>query len=88
MRVLGPHLPVDEIVLAADALDAAAVGISISVFGAGSQTAGEIRQLRDGLRPQTLLWVGGAGAVHLKKLPEGADVISSLEDLENALLKI
>lgn len=88
VRVLGPHLPVDEIVQAADVLDAAAVGISISVLGAGPQTEGEIRQLRDGLRPRTHLWVGGAGAAHLKNLPEGADVISSLEDLECALPKI
>jgi methanogenic corrinoid protein MtbC1 len=88
VRVLGPHLPVEEIVQAADVLDAAAVGISVSVFGAGSQTAGEIDQLREGLRPQTRLWVGGAGAAHLKSLPDGAEVLSSLDDLESALGRI
>jgi len=88
VRVLGPHLPVTEIVQAADVLDAAAVGISVSVFGAGSQTAGEIAQLRQGLRPETDLWIGGAGAAHLKGLPDGVDVLSSLDDLESALLKI
>jgi len=88
VRVLGPHLPVDEIVQAADVLDAAAVGISVSVFGAGSKTAGEINDLRAGLRSETGLWIGGSGAVHLKGLPEGVELVSSLDDLDAALLKI
>lgn len=88
VRVLGPHLPVDEIVQAADVLDAAAVGVSVGVFGAGSRTAGEITQLRAGLRPGTRLWIGGSGAALVDGLPDGADVISSLDDLDSALLKI
>ncbi len=88
VRLLGPHLPVDEIAEAANVLDAAAVGISVSVFGAGSQTAAAIVTLRENLRPETRIWIGGAGAGSVKGLPEGAEVIASLDDLDNALLQI
>jgi DNA-binding transcriptional MerR regulator len=88
VRVLGPHLPVDEIAQAADVLDAAAVGISVSVFGAGAQTTAAIVTLRENLRPATRLWIGGAGAASVKGLPEGAEAIASLDDLDNALLEI
>ena len=88
VRVLGPHLPVEEIAQAAEVLDAAAVGLSISIFGASAQTTTEIVTLRKGLHTETRLWVGGAGASHLKDLPGGVDVLSSLDDLESALQKI
>lgn len=88
VRVLGPHLPVEEIAQAAGVLDAAAVGLSISVFGAGSQTTEDILLLRKELRTETRLWVGGAGAPHLKGLPDGVEVLSSLDDLDHALQKI
>jgi methanogenic corrinoid protein MtbC1 len=85
VRLLGPNLPADEIVLAADAVEAAAVGLSISIFAAGSQTGADIETLRQELRPETRLWIGGSGAAHLKSLPAGVDVLSSLDDLESAL---
>ncbi len=88
VRVLGPHLPVEEIAHAADVLDAAAVGLSVSIFGAGSQTAAAVVELRKKLHPETRLWIGGAGAAHLKNLPDGVDVLSSLDDLDFALQKI
>ncbi len=88
VRVLGPHLPVEEIAQAAGVLDAAAVGLSISIFGAGSQTTEDILLLRQELRTETRLWVGGAGAPHLKGLPDGVEVLSSLDDLDHALQKI
>ncbi len=88
VRVLGPHLPVEEIILAADVLDAAAVGLSVSIFGADSQTTAEIVKLRNGLRTETRLWIGGAGAAHLEELPDRVDVLSSLDDLESALQTI
>jgi len=88
VRVLGPHLPVEEITLAADVLDAAAVGLSVSLLGASAQTTTDIVALRKGLRTETRLWVGGAGAAHLKGLPDGVDVLSTLDDLESALQTI
>jgi DNA-binding transcriptional MerR regulator len=88
VRVLGPHLPVAEIAMAADALDAAAVGLSISIFGADEATAEAIRELRGALAPAARLWVGGAGAAHIKGVPEGVDVLSTLDDLDAALLAL
>jgi DNA-binding transcriptional MerR regulator len=88
VRVLGPHLPVEEIAQAASVLDAAAVGLSISVFGAGAQSTAAIVKLRETLHPATRIWIGGSGAAHVKGLPEGADVITSLDDLDTALLQI
>lgn len=88
VRVLGPHLPVAEIAMAAEALDAAAVGLSISIFGADEATAEAIRELRGALAPAVRLWVGGAGAAHVQGLPEGVEVLSTLDDLDAALLAL
>jgi DNA-binding transcriptional MerR regulator/methylmalonyl-CoA mutase cobalamin-binding subunit len=88
VRVLGPHLPVEEIVQAADALDAAAVGISVSVFHADQETTAVIKGFRERLHPKTRLWIGGGGAVHLKGLPDEVDVLASLDDLDGALLAL
>jgi len=85
VRVLGPHLPVTEIVQAADATDAAAVGLSISLFGTDENTLKAVRELRKGLPPTTRLWLGGAGAAHLEELPEGVEIAASLDDLDTAL---
>lgn len=85
VRVLGPHLPVNEIVQAADAIDAAAVGLSISLFATDRKTVEAVRELREGLPPATRLWLGGAGATHLEGVPDGVEIISSLDDLDTAL---
>lgn len=85
VRVLGPHLPVNEIVQAADATAAEAVGLSISLFGTGATTVDAVCELREGLRPATRLWLGGAGATHLEGLPNGVEIIASLDDLDTAL---
>jgi methylmalonyl-CoA mutase cobalamin-binding subunit len=88
VRVLGPHLPVAEIVHAADVLDAIAVGLSVSVFGADEVASENVSDLRGRLSPHTRLWVGGGGAAHLTGLPDGVDVLVSLDDLDGALLKL
>jgi methanogenic corrinoid protein MtbC1 len=85
VRVLGPHLPVDEIVRAAEALDAAAVGLSVSIFAPAAPTVAAIGELRRGLSPSTRLWVGGGGADHLEGLPDGAEPVATLDDLDLAL---
>jgi len=85
VRVLGPHLPVDEIVQAADATDAAAVGLSISLVGLSTSTADAVRELREGLAPTTRIWLGGAGAAHLEAIPDGVDVVATLDELDTAL---
>lgn len=88
VRVLGPHLPVDEIVKAAEALDASAVGLSISIFGTGNDTSRSVAELREGLPPGIDLWAGGAGAAHLENLPTGVSVLSSLDDLDEAVQRL
>jgi DNA-binding transcriptional MerR regulator/methylmalonyl-CoA mutase cobalamin-binding subunit len=88
VRVLGPHLPAAEIAMAAEALDASAVGLSIGIFGADGATVEVVRELRGSLRPEVRLWLGGAGSLHLEGLPPGADVLATLDDLDAALLAL
>lgn len=85
VRILGPKLPVDEIIRAADATDAAAVGLSVSLFSSGSETAAAVVDLRNGLHTETRLWVGGAGASHIEGLPKSVEILSTLDDLDAAL---
>ena len=84
-RVLGPHLPVEEIARAAEATNAAAVGLSITLFGTDQKTVEAIRELRGLLAPTIQLWLGGAGAAHLEGLPEGVEILASLDDLDAAI---
>lgn len=88
VRVLGQHLPVEEIVKSAEALDAAAVGLSISVFADPVETSREVEALREALPPTTQLWLGGAGAPTLKGLPDGVEVTFTFDELDSALLRL
>jgi DNA-binding transcriptional MerR regulator/methylmalonyl-CoA mutase cobalamin-binding subunit len=85
VRVLGPNLPVEEIVQAASALDAAAVGLSVSTFSEPKETSREVIAVRERLPAETALWLGGAGADSLKNLPPGVEITPSLDDLDRAL---
>lgn len=85
VRVLGPHSPPGEIAAAAAALDAAAVGLSVSVFSVEPATVELISDLRRRLPERVLLWVGGAGASELAGLPRGVEVLPSLDDLDVAV---
>jgi DNA-binding transcriptional MerR regulator len=88
VRVLGPHLPVEEIVQAAKALDASAVGLSVSIFAEPGETAREIRAVRERLSDGVALWIGGAGSATLKNLPADVDITASLDDLERVLMQL
>jgi DNA-binding transcriptional MerR regulator len=85
VRVLGPHLPVEEIVQAAKALDAVAVGLSVSIFAEPGETAREITAVRERLPDHVALWIGGAGSTTLENLPAGVEIIEKLDDLDRAL---
>jgi DNA-binding transcriptional MerR regulator/methylmalonyl-CoA mutase cobalamin-binding subunit len=85
VRVLGPHLPVEEIVQAATALDAIAVGLSVSIFAEPDETVREIRAVRNGLPDDVALWIGGHGSSMLKHLPAGIEVAMTLDDLDHLL---
>jgi DNA-binding transcriptional MerR regulator len=77
---LGPDLPVDEIVAAARLARAAAVALSV-VAQAPAEAGRALRALRRGLASGVAVLVGGPGAKRLS-LPEGVEVISSLEAFE------
>jgi DNA-binding transcriptional MerR regulator len=88
VRILGPHVPVDEIVEAAAAVDAAAVGLSISPFAVTDETVEVVGELRDALPASVSLWLGGAGADDLEGLPDGTLVVTEAEDLERELSRL
>lgn len=85
VRVLGPHLPSDEIVHAAEVLDAAAVGVSMSAFAEEGETARELEVIRKALPKAVEVWVGGAGSTRLEKLPGGIKQLPTLDDLDHAV---
>jgi len=85
VRVLGPHLPVEEIVQAAKSLNASAVGLSVSISAEPEETAREITAIR-GLLPEAMsLWIGGAGSTNLEDLPVRVEKTASLDDLDRLL---
>jgi DNA-binding transcriptional MerR regulator len=88
VRVLGPQLPVEEIVQAATALDASAVGLSVSAFSDPEETAREINALRKGLPEGVSLWIGGAGSTALEEMPIGVEITASLDDLDRVLTQL
>jgi MerR family transcriptional regulator, light-induced transcriptional regulator len=85
--LLGADLPVLEIVAAARARDAAAVGISVVFVEAPDRAQLELATLRAELPASTALLVGGSGssalAADLKS--SGAQVLGGLGDLRSAL---
>jgi DNA-binding transcriptional MerR regulator/methylmalonyl-CoA mutase cobalamin-binding subunit len=76
---LGTDVPPPQIVSLASDLEAAAVGLSVSIHTKGASTNAAIRKLRERLPRKTALQVGGAGA---PRRVEGVEVIQSLRDLE------
>jgi DNA-binding transcriptional MerR regulator/methylmalonyl-CoA mutase cobalamin-binding subunit len=83
--VLGLQSPIDEIVAAAEAADAAAVGLSVSSFAPAEATLESVAELRSALPSRTELWVGGAGAADLEPLPEGVSKLSAMDEVAAAV---
>jgi len=88
VRVLGLQLPVEEVVQAAKALDASAVGLSVSIFSNPKKTAREITEMRERLPDGVALWIGGAGSTTLEGLPTGVEIAASLDDLDRILRQL
>ena len=40
------------------------------------------------LPAETALWIGGAGAVSLRNLPDGVDIAPTLDDLDRLLAQL
>jgi DNA-binding transcriptional MerR regulator/methylmalonyl-CoA mutase cobalamin-binding subunit len=81
VRMLGSRSPAEEIALTAEEIDAAAVGLSISEYSVGTQTAGAVGDLRRRLSPRIELWLGGTGAGQLVGLSDDVEIVTSLDDL-------
>ncbi|MFN0204816.1 MAG: MerR family transcriptional regulator [Planctomycetota bacterium] len=84
-RVLGPETPPGNIVNAAIATKARAVGISISVSSATRGTAQRLQLLRETLPKNIELWIGGNGAIRLQRLPKNIHRVRSSGDLERLM---
>lgn len=85
VRVLGPQLPADEIVAAAEVLNAAAVGVSMSLFASESETARDLEAIRKALPRSIEVWLGGAGSNKIEKLPDGVTRVPTLDDLDQVV---
>ncbi len=88
VRMLGSHSPTEEIALTAEEIDAAAVGLSISEYSVGTQTAGAVDDLRRRLSPRIELWLGGTGAGQLVGLSDDVEIVTSLDDLARVTGKL
>ena len=77
---LGPDLPIQEVVVAARSVEAAAAAVSVTVLPP-REAQKALRNLRRELPGEVLLWVGGAGSEGLG-LPPGAEHITDLNELE------
>jgi DNA-binding transcriptional MerR regulator len=84
-RLLGVELPAQQIVRAAHALDAKAVGISLSGSIQLEAVKNEIVWIVNELVPPTLLWLGGAGADRLKVRHPRLRIAAEWDQLDQAL---
>ncbi len=87
-RLLGASTPPEQILSAAQALGASVVGIAVTPGVDLPATRRHVRRLAQGLQPSTTLWVGGAGAAALGKLPPRAQALSSWAAIDKALAHV
>jgi DNA-binding transcriptional MerR regulator len=78
---LGPDLPAEEVRLAAEKTDAAAVVAGMSRFAAAQVRSRALRELRRALPAGVALWVGGSGLEGVE-LPAGVEALTSLDAFE------
>jgi DNA-binding transcriptional MerR regulator len=76
---LGAELPLEDLLAAAARAEPAVVALGIVALAAAPRA---LRAIRAGLPPETQVWVGGSGAAACR-LPEGIELVETLEDLEN-----
>ena len=86
-RLLGVATPAEQLVLAARAHRAAAVGLGISPSSDLAATEAAVRQIVPQLAPSTELWLGGAGASQIPAMP-GVRHVATWPDLDAALLHL
>jgi len=83
--LLGPDLPVDQIVRAARELSADAVALGTTLYSAGPALERTVRELRAELPPHVELMLGGSGAAGRKRRPRGVRTFESLAAFAGAL---
>lgn len=75
---LGAQTPPEEVAAAVRAYGCQVVGLSISSTFPKRQVLGQLLRYRSLLPAECGLWVGGAGAGHLGRVPDGVRVFASL----------
>jgi MerR family transcriptional regulator, light-induced transcriptional regulator len=81
-RPLGVDTPVSEIVLAAQAMRADVVALSLSLNAPTNDALNGLKQLRSQLPANVALWVGGrAPALQTRRVPAGVHVLAKAHDV-------
>jgi hypothetical protein len=84
-KLLGSTLPVAEVVAVAEALEARAVGLSISISADVEAATQNVLELRDLLSAEIEVWVGGAGSADLPADRPGLRRFATLDELDVVL---
>jgi DNA-binding transcriptional MerR regulator len=83
---LGTELPVEDLLAAVEESGAAVLALSLVTIPQAQATR-TVNAIRGGLPSDVHLWLGGSGASDLD-LPDGVEVIQSLEALEQRVLLV
>ncbi len=78
---LGGEVPLDQIVLAVDRLNADVLGVTFSGAYKYENIRSNINELRDSIPKNVDLWLGGEGVKRMRKLPNGVTRFTSFEKL-------
>lgn len=86
-RLLGASTPPDQVIASAHAFGARVVGIALTAAGDLGSAKRDLQRLARSLPNSVALWLGGAGASALGRLPERIDPIESWAALDGALAR-
>ena len=86
-RLLGASTPPDQVIAAAHAFGAEVVGIALTPAADLVAARRDVQRLARGLPSSVALWLGGAGASALGKLPERVESIATWPALDAALAR-
>ena len=83
-RILGADTPTAQIAKAGKALNATAVGLSVSLAASSVATTNHLEALMKVLDDSIPLWLGGKGASRIGSRPERALLLNRWDELEDA----
>ena len=81
-RLLGVNTPPDQIVAAARAMDAAAVGLSVVLPGDAARAAKQIRWIAAEVPRRVRVWVGGMSAPSLALKGDAVEIVQTWADVD------